>query len=601
MRSTRQRDSDKPDLQFTLGYPSETDKLRLRSGTVLQREVTERERRRLDRERKREKELALKSQRVTSSSETMDTDEAGKHTRSILNRINEQQEERDEVTPRLVEISSSKLADGSSENTLEDSDPEATILEKIAISQGLSGVTRQKERLEEPSGGVGYEKQQSLTRTLRYGTPPPVLGITPTTTKLTFGLSQSLENMTLNLGSTMSVHRPDLGTGYTNNEFYLPIAGCPSVSELEPQLTDQLTLKGNRAKLLHVPLWSHVYYTSSYLIDDITGELYACHQGELIAIKEQGYLQKDLAEEAYLVGQVGKDTKWKETFLSEIPKLPQPVKSEAEKDANNRATLQDDLAEPVQKFVPQEHPDDVHRQAVAQWNLKRRERKQLEGNLLKYKVKEASGRNPTDQEIEKARMYLKEEHMKKLREELPYICHYFETIPTNADIEDNDGVSESSAGSYEACEEWTEEGYRKLMINFNRNEAQYAVERQVKELAIQRDPENTAEIEKEYSRNRERLDYRQKRGQDLLKVAKPYADYTRRQQNLREKIRQEELEKLQSQRVSQTDAQWKSQEEELRQEISQHKNQLHEKGVNGPSVSENRLNCLSSWKKNTEI
>ena len=94
--------------------------------------------------------------------------------------------------------------------------------------------------------------------------------------------------------------RSDLGMGYANNEFYLPIAGCPSVSELEPQLTNQLTLKGNRAKLLHVPLWHHTYYTSSYLIDDIIGELYACHQGELIAIKEQGYLQKEMAEEEYL-------------------------------------------------------------------------------------------------------------------------------------------------------------------------------------------------------------------------------------------------------------------------------------------------------------
>ena len=55
MKSTKLRDSDKPDLQFTLGYPSETDKLRLCSGTVLQREVTERERRRLGREKKREK------------------------------------------------------------------------------------------------------------------------------------------------------------------------------------------------------------------------------------------------------------------------------------------------------------------------------------------------------------------------------------------------------------------------------------------------------------------------------------------------------------------------------------------------------------------
>ena len=64
----------------------------------------------------------------------------------------------------------------------------------------------------------------------------------------------------------------------------------------------------------------------------------------------------------------------------------------------------------------------------------------------------------------------------------------------------------------------------KLMINFNRNQAQYAVDRQVTELAIQRDPKNITAIEREYSRNREHLDYRQKRGYDLMKVAKSYAD-----------------------------------------------------------------------------
>ena len=42
--------------------------------------------------------------------------------------------------------------------------------------------------------------------------------------------------------------RSYLGIGYTNNEFYLPIAGWPSVSKLGPQLPNQLTLKGNRAK-----------------------------------------------------------------------------------------------------------------------------------------------------------------------------------------------------------------------------------------------------------------------------------------------------------------------------------------------------------------
>ena len=43
MKSTKLRDSERPDLQFALRYPSETDKLRLHSCTVLQREITEKE------------------------------------------------------------------------------------------------------------------------------------------------------------------------------------------------------------------------------------------------------------------------------------------------------------------------------------------------------------------------------------------------------------------------------------------------------------------------------------------------------------------------------------------------------------------------------
>ena len=142
-----------------------------------------------------------------------------------------------------------------------------------------------------------------------------------------------------------------------------------------------------------------------------------------------------------------------------------------------------------------------------------------------------------------------------MRQELSYISQYFETIPADMDIDDNDGMSESSTSSYEACEEWTEEDYRKLMMNFNKNQAQYAVDRQVKELAIQRDPENTAAIEEEYSRNTEHLDYRQKRGHDLMRVAKSYADYTRRQTDLREKIRREKIAKLQDQAGHLTDIQ----------------------------------------------
>ena len=45
----------------------------------------------------------------------------------------------------------------------------------------------------------------------------------------------------------------------------------------------------------------------------------------------------------------------------------------------------------------------------------------------------------------------------------------------------------------------------------------------------------------EYAENMERLDIRQKRGQDLMKIAKTFVDYTRKQGHLRENIWQEEF------------------------------------------------------------
>ena len=244
----------------------------------------------------------MKLNRVTSSSDAMDTDEAGKHTQNILTRVTRQQEV-EELNSRLVEISSSKPSENPKEDTMEDSDMDTTVLDVINTSKRFTCVLRQDEGLVEPTGEMDTELQRSLAKTLRHGTPPPTLGISPTMTKLTFELSKSLENMSLNPIGERIEARSDLGMGYANNDFYLPIAGCPSVSELELQLTNQLTVKGDRVKLLHVPLWNDTYYTSLYLIDDITGELYACHQGELIAIKEQGYLQKEKAEEEYLNSQ----------------------------------------------------------------------------------------------------------------------------------------------------------------------------------------------------------------------------------------------------------------------------------------------------------
>ena len=279
---------------------------------------------------------------------------------------------------------------------MDDSDMDTTILDINNTSKRLTGVLIQDEGLVELTGDMDTELQRSLAKTLRHGTPPPALGTSPTTTKLTFGLSKSLENMSLNPSGERMEARSDLGMGYANNEFYLPIAGCPSVSELELQITNQLTLKGNRAKLLHVPLWNHTYYTSSYLIDDITGELYACHQGELIAIKEQGYLQKEMAEEEYLNSQrkggmvnsePGNNTQPEKIVLSETPKVPPKLKQINESITANQdpeKVLQDELAEQNKKTIAKatsmllEYQDDAHKQAIVQWNIKRRERKQLE-------------------------------------------------------------------------------------------------------------------------------------------------------------------------------------------------------------------------------
>ena len=69
----------------------------------------------------------------------MDTDEAGKHTQNILARVNRQQEA-DELTSRLMEISLSKPPEHSAEDTLEDSDMNTTILDYINTSKRFSSV-----------------------------------------------------------------------------------------------------------------------------------------------------------------------------------------------------------------------------------------------------------------------------------------------------------------------------------------------------------------------------------------------------------------------------------------------------------------------------
>ena len=95
-----------------------------------------------------------------------------------------------------MEISSTKEPEPSTEGTQEDSDLDTTVLENPKVpGKKFSDNLMAEEGLGEPLGGIDVDVQRSFAQTLRYGTPPPSLGILPTTTKLTFGLSKSLENI----------------------------------------------------------------------------------------------------------------------------------------------------------------------------------------------------------------------------------------------------------------------------------------------------------------------------------------------------------------------------------------------------------------------
>ena len=78
-------------------------------------------------------------------------------------------------------------------------------------------------------------------------------------------------------------------------------------------------------------------------------------------------------------------------MLTEIPKVPPMLEQIDESIMANQdpeKVLQDVLAEQNKKTIAKatsmllEYQDDGHKQAVIQWNLKRRERKQLERDLL---------------------------------------------------------------------------------------------------------------------------------------------------------------------------------------------------------------------------
>ena len=72
------------------------------------------------------------------------------------------------------------MPENSDEETLGESDMDTTILGTNRPSGSLPKMSGLDLDLGEPSEGVDENLQRSLARTLRFGTPPPILGISPT-------------------------------------------------------------------------------------------------------------------------------------------------------------------------------------------------------------------------------------------------------------------------------------------------------------------------------------------------------------------------------------------------------------------------------------
>ena len=83
-RGPKNRDKEKPAGQFRVHHnnPADLDKTNLRSGTNIQREMSNRDRRKMVRDKKRAR--SRSATRITSSTDPMDTDEATRITRNIL-------------------------------------------------------------------------------------------------------------------------------------------------------------------------------------------------------------------------------------------------------------------------------------------------------------------------------------------------------------------------------------------------------------------------------------------------------------------------------------------------------------------------------------
>ena len=210
--------------------------------------------------------------------------------------------------------------------------------------------------------------------------------------KLTYGVSPTLDGETRTAEPFLAekVKGEDL-PDYTHGDLYLPIPGIPSINDLEPEETLQLTARGNRAKIVVIKLWRTKYQTERFMVDDLTGEIYAVKEKGIDVIKEQAFLDRKLAWEAAMV---------------DFPELSTPLAEKREPPDKTGGLNKNGIT----GTSPSENPErkalryQEFRETLQRYQSTRRQRRKLEGELLYY---ELPGKEPditTDQEAERERM-----------------------------------------------------------------------------------------------------------------------------------------------------------------------------------------------------
>ena len=302
------------------------------------------------------------------------------------------------------------------------------------------------------------------------------------------------------------------------------------------------------------------YRAEYYVVDDITGEMYAHTTEGLVAIKEQAYLDRAIALEATAaefpevsstsasppgISKLSTDQSRKEETPDHSEKKEETQKKRQEltsKDALNQAVP---AGSPVNSNYLQEKKEALllHIRAMQEYLAMRSQHKKLEGEMMIYEI---PGKEPgvtTDQEIARERFYAEGACRRALDKEMPFFQKYLETSPMSPEV---DTLSLSSLDSYEAEEEWNKTKYRKLLFKYDHGERQYAV--LCRDLDVLREPECATELNKELALSREELEQRQKKGAQLKEIAKAQVNFIRQRQNIVQEAVRIEQQKHQQER-----------------------------------------------------